>query len=1358
MDQSRMAAVLAAIDTATREYKLCPNRIWEVGSRLENWETEFPGLLRDHQVAFSNAFSHQDHSACTFDFCEFSTRNFTAVRQHHVYPFCETFCSRVRGLFKQEELTNAFKKGARLSAWSLDGRSLVEHPRPFMAISHVWSDGTGMGAWSVGEVHGCLYRYFRELSERFQCEGIWWDTICIPPDKAARATALNIMQYNYQYARVTVVHDIFLKSLAWTTPEAACFTIVMSPWFSRGWTALELAMSRKVNIIFRDCIKDLDEDILKSVALHNAAAKSISNLRAPVIDVEDFLTVLGPRHTSWPKDQANIAGLLAGIDIPSGSSTIDAFQSNIYQDVLVKTGRISHGHLFHKSATMSGGFGWCATSLLQLPHAPGIPELSILTSGEVFGEWKVITINEIPLGSYRWGASHPLIEARVQLALQFKTKHVVLLRPHEASSSSGVLVKLWKIPSTGAELSFKCQYIGPIFFSSTTFPNATTQAVIIGDPEDCEELGEREDAWLLLRNQQPRTTSPYLTTQETRMHHTVLFDLQNKTHWSKLHHAVWTCDLTGVRDYKGDVNLRDDLGQCAIHLAAERGNEVIMKHLLERGANTILQDSDGQTALHWAARGGSVNVLALLLRRTECKDNIDGRDGQGQTALHIAAEYGNAEAVKRLLVAGADPNIQRDTDGQTPLHRSILEGSGETTQSLLDGLNGVGADITLRDKFGRSGLDAAAQRGNISLSQMILSHGRHRYEPYEEIGFVRSAAQGGNMKVIRYLLNHFHLKPADLTRKDKEGRTLLHFAAQGSKEAIEFLLNEGLSITETDSLGQTPLHSAAYTDRPEAIKMLISAGTDRDAQTARGQTALHIAAREDNTASAWVLLDSGLDTETKDSIGRTAMHIAATAGHVAIVDVLVQKRANKSARDLRGSTPLHLATIKAYPAIVNLLMEHAIDTEAVNGDGETALHLAARLNASEMARILLRGGASGNATTPQGQTALHLAAMEGKIEVVQTLVREGLNIRARDLYQNTALHVAASCGRGDVATTLMKLGADKNAINKDHETPLHLAAGLGYGETLVALIQGGADIDGPKDHDTALHKAAAGDHWAEVATLLDHGASIEAMNGRDNTVLYLASISGCTRTVKVLIERGANIDTKDWDGETATHAALRCHRPEVAEVLIKHGARINLEYLEMTNLMLAASNGFTDTVRLLLARDAETHRRPHVSHNRETALDFAIKAGYEDTQLALIEDSSPSQLASSVPAGSVALLNSISNGYVRTAMALITRDINIDASVGDITTLHAASEEGHLSIVKALLEKKVKIDEMDTLGYTALSIAADCGHSEIVATLLDAGAGMNIMDVYGGTALSRATKAGATAVIAQLTKRGGGNA
>lgn len=86
-------------------------------------------------------------------------------------------------------------------------------------------------------------------------------------------------------------------------------------------------------------------------------------------------------------------------------------------------------------------------------------------------------------------------------------------------------------------------------------------------------------------------------------------------------------------------------GRTALHLAASKGYDVIVRELLDRGSSPAAIDKAGRTALHLAAAGGHIDAAKALLRKG-CP--LLMRDEDGKTALDYA-RAGNKPAMLSLL-------------------------------------------------------------------------------------------------------------------------------------------------------------------------------------------------------------------------------------------------------------------------------------------------------------------------------------------------------------------------------------------------------------------------------------------------------------------------------------------------------------------------------------------------------------------------------------------------------------------------------------------------------------------------------------------------------------------------------------
>jgi ankyrin repeat protein len=163
--------------------------------------------------------------------------------------------------------------------------------------------------------------------------------------------------------------------------------------------------------------------------------------------------------------------------------------------------------------------------------------------------------------------------------------------------------------------------------------------------------------------------------------------------------------LVCSKDY---LNTPNSKGNTALAVAVNKKNAVLVKYLLDRGADLSVKSEQlkGMTPLEDAStRADSLSyiILNMLIEAQKQKDPQLLNIG---LSLHLAANYGHVKNVEALVENGADMNA-KNTEGFTPLHEAAKEGRKPVVEYLLS----KKARVDLVDANGYNAMDWAEQYG-----------------------------------------------------------------------------------------------------------------------------------------------------------------------------------------------------------------------------------------------------------------------------------------------------------------------------------------------------------------------------------------------------------------------------------------------------------------------------------------------------------------------------------------------------------------------------------------------------------------------------------------------------------------------
>jgi ankyrin repeat protein/Mg2+ and Co2+ transporter CorA len=225
----------------------------------------------------------------------------------------------------------------------------------------------------------------------------------------------------------------------------------------------------------------------------------------------------------------------------------------------------------------------------------------------------------------------------------------------------------------------------------------------------------------------------------------------------------------------------------ALHFAAAHGKSVMVRLLIDHGAERLALCNGNMIPLHLACGCASDNVDSVnILLEEEAETQINARTEDNMTPLHIAADHGNIGIVKTLLATPGFANVNAQSQGGwTALHLAC----GKVANHSPDESDSKKAKAKTEEE---EEAEAQEQEKNyLAVVQALLSAG------------------------------------SEVNKKSQTSRTALHLAAEfGHVEIVKLLLaQKDIQFAAKDSSGNTPLLDAAKSEQREEILPLLAPWT-----------------------------------------------------------------------------------------------------------------------------------------------------------------------------------------------------------------------------------------------------------------------------------------------------------------------------------------------------------------------------------------------------------------------------------------------------------------------------------------------------------------------------------------------------
>uniref|UniRef100_A0A8D3DX68 Transient receptor potential cation channel, subfamily A, member 1b n=1 Tax=Scophthalmus maximus TaxID=52904 RepID=A0A8D3DX68_SCOMX len=605
-----------------------------------------------------------------------------------------------------------------------------------------------------------------------------------------------------------------------------------------------------------------------------------------------------------------------------------------------------------------------------------------------------------------------------------------------------------------------------------------------------------------------------------------------------------------------------------------------------------------------------------VTRQNSCYTYVIEDDDLALASLNVfkLAEQGDLALLENLVRKSPKVLSEKDECGASPLHHAAAGGHVTVIQFITA--------VTDTQE-----LNSCDEQGSVPLHWAVESNKAESCSALMDLGANPNILNMALLSPLHLAVNRGHnnllLLSYSATECNLEGdlgnSPAILACSINNCDALSLLLKHGARLCKQNKLGYFPIHAAAFAGAKRAMEVILKTGEEL------GHSAVaHI---------------NYLD-KTKSS----PLHLAVRGGNIEAIRLCIVTGAKND-----RSTPLHLACTQGATEVVKLMLSSFDQVEDIinltDGACQTPLHRATIFDHTELAEYLISLGADLNSIDCKGNSPLLLATNCGAWRTVSLLLSKGANVNVKDRRGCNFLHLAILQPKGlkNLPEEVLQHNSVKALLScEDHDgcTPLHYACRLGVHDSVKNMLGLSGQVGlacKSKDKKSALHFAAQYGRLNTCHRLLETITDSRLLNEGDErglTPLHLASRGGHAKVVQLLLRKGALFHS-DYKGWSCLHHAASEGYTQTMDILLSANPKLLDKTDEDGNtaLHIAAKEGHVAAVRVMLARGAElllnnndtSFLHEALQSGRKEVIDFSISSPRCDEALRLFIPGSSQQ-------------------------------------------------------------------------------------------------------------------------------------